>query len=83
VNAGHLTCEKVGASRRYQRGSIISAPQKSRKDVGVNDLKPIGMPVQPGRYNINAAPNYQPEAGPHIRAGAQDFKRIPSVGYAC
>lgn len=38
--------------------------------------------VPPRQYNVMSG-KYEPPAGPVVRPGALDFKRVSSVGYPC
>ena len=40
-------------------------------------------PVLPPQYDRMHGPLYVPDAGPALRSGAMDFKRLPTVGLRC
>ena len=40
-------------------------------------------PVLPPQYDRMHGPLYVPDAGPALRPGAMDFKRVPTVGLRC
>lgn len=39
--------------------------------------------VMPARYNLMSATAYRPDAGPALRPGALDYKRVATVGLRC
>lgn len=57
-------------TRQYER----SLDKPAHKEAAV---------AQPNRYDVMSAPRYTPPAARPVRAGANDFMRIASLGVRC
>ncbi|MEO8118733.1 MAG: hypothetical protein ABI606_05345 [Rhodoferax sp.] len=83
AGAGHLQRSGIEGAYCYQLGDGARPPKPARVYAATESDNPALWRTPAPQYDLKNAPQYVPDAGPVIRAGAMDFQRCASVGHSC
>ncbi|MEO8121683.1 MAG: hypothetical protein ABI606_20460 [Rhodoferax sp.] len=83
VSVGHLKRTEIDSACGYRIGNGVRPPKPEPVYAAAEGDDPALRRTPAPQYDRMHCPAYVPDAGPALRSGSLDFKRLASHGYSC